>query len=97
MSNKIKIIIIVIFLLGLLAIFIPGYSKLQKLKSVNQGLTAQIESLKIENTQLTRKIKNLTEDPLYVESVARKKMGISKKGEVVYKIVEGEPREDEAQ
>ena len=93
MSNKIKIIIIVIILSGLLAVFIPSYSKLQSLKNVNQDLTEQIENLKIENTQLTRKIRNLTEDPLYIENVARKKMGISKKGELIYKIVEGEEPE----
>jgi len=89
--SKIKIIIAVVILFLLLAVFIPGYSKLQKLKSAKQGLTKKIEKLKIENIQLTREVKKLKEDPLYLEKVARKEMGISKKGEVIYKLLPAEP------
>ncbi len=96
MPNRIKIIILVVILFLLLAIFIPGYSKLQKLKSTNQGLTKKLQKLKIENIQLTREVKKLKEDPLYLEKVARKKMGMSKKGEVIYKLVPAEPVPAEA-
>ena len=90
MPNRIKIVILVVILFLLLAIFIPGYSKLQKLKSLNQGLTKKLQKLKIENIQLIREAKKLTEDPLYLEKVAREKMGMSKKGEVIYKLLPAE-------
>ena len=94
MPAKIKIIIAIVILLLLFAVFIPGYSKLQKLKSINQDLTKEIEKLKIENIQLTKEAKKLTEDPLYVEKVARKEMGMSKKGEVIYRIVDDEESDE---
>ncbi len=85
--SKIKIIVALLVLLFLLVIFVPGYSKLQKLKNINQDLTEQLEKLKITNTKLAGEIKKLENDLFYVEEVARKKMGLSKKGEVVYKII----------
>ena len=88
--SKIKIIIVLIIIFLLLAIFIPGYSKLQKLNSANQDLKKRIQKLTIENTTLNKEVKRLKEDPLYLEEVARKKMPVSKKGEVIYKIVPGE-------
>ena len=91
--SKIKIIIALLILLFLLVIFIPGYSKLQKLRGVNQGLTEQLEKLKITNIKLAREIKKLKGDLLYVEEVARKKMGLTKKGEVIYKIIDDEKAE----
>ena len=87
---KLKIVIALLALFLLLAIFIPGYSKLQKLKSINQGLTEQIKKLRIKNIELTGEVKKLEEDILYVEKIARKKMGVSKKGEVIYKITDEE-------
>ena len=77
--SKIKIIIALLILLFLLVIFIPGYSKLQKLRGVNQGLTEQLEKLKITNIKLAREIKKLKGDLLYVEEVARKKNGANQK------------------
>ena len=91
--SKIKIIIALFILLFLLVIFIPGYSKRQKLRSVNQGLTEQLEKLKITNIKLAGEIKKLKGDLLYVEEVARKKMGLTKKGEVIYKIIDDEKAE----
>lgn len=84
--SRIKIIIAIIILIVLLAVFIPGYSRLQKLNNLNQDLTGRIEKLKIENTRLTEELDRLKQDPLYLEEIARKKMPLSKKGEVIYKI-----------
>ncbi|MFH0732175.1 MAG: septum formation initiator family protein [Candidatus Omnitrophota bacterium] len=86
--SRTDIIIFSIIIAVVLAIFIPGYSKLQKLKSENQGLTEQIERLTIENTKLAKEATKLEKDPLHIEGVAREKMGMSKKGELIYKIEE---------
>lgn len=88
--SKLKIIIALLILFFLLVIFVPSYQKLQKLKNINKNLTEQIEKLKIKDTKLAEEIKKLKEDLLYVEKVARKKMGISKKGEVIYRIIDDE-------
>lgn len=88
--SKLKIIIALLILFFLLVIFVPNYQKLQKLKNINKDLTEQIEKLKIKDTKLAEEIKKLKEDLLYVEKVARKKMGISKKGEVIYRIIDDE-------
>lgn len=88
--SKLKIIIALLILFFLLVIFVPSYQKLQKLKNINKDLTEQIEKLKIKDTKLAEEIKKLKEDLLYVEKVARKKMGISKKGEVIYRIIDDE-------
>ena len=47
--SKVNIIIVAVALILLLIIFAPGYSKLQKLKSVNEGLTKENKELTIEN------------------------------------------------
>ncbi|HOX54786.1 MAG: septum formation initiator family protein [Candidatus Omnitrophica bacterium] len=67
-------------------IFLPGYSKLQDLKQKNLELENKIAELQKKNTELTNKEKLLENDPFYLEKVAREKMGVTKKGEVVYKI-----------
>lgn len=88
--SKIKIAIALFVLFLLLAIFLPGYSKLQGLKNKNENLTERIEELRIKNTQLAEEVEKLKNDPLYVEGIARKEMGLSKKGELVYKLVPAE-------
>lgn len=75
-------------LILLLVVFLPGYSKLQELKAKNRTLLTQIEQLKNENLRLTRQIERLENDPFYIEKKARDKMGISKKGEIIYKVID---------
>ena len=51
----------------LLVIFLPGYSKLQELKSRNNTLLTQIDNLEKENAMLTQQIEMLENDPFYIE------------------------------
>ncbi|MBN1405069.1 MAG: septum formation initiator family protein [Candidatus Omnitrophica bacterium] len=83
---KIKIIFVLFILALLAAIFVPGFLKFQKLSGINQDLTERIKELKIENTQLNREVKKLKNDPFYIEKIAREKMKMSKKGELIYKV-----------
>ena len=69
-------------------IFLPGYAKLQDLKQKNKDMEAKIIALQRENEELKNKKGLLENDPFYLERVAREKMGVTKKGEVVYKITE---------
>jgi len=77
-----------------LIIFLPGYSRLQRLKEKNRLLNSEIEKLSEENQELAHQIERLETDPFYIEKKARDKMGIGKRGEVRYKIIyESEERD----
>jgi cell division protein FtsB len=84
MKKKLKIIIWAIIIV---VIFLPGFSKLQEIRSKTEKLERDIACLREENFALQEEIGRLNNDPVYLESVAREKMGLARKGEVVYKIV----------
>jgi cell division protein FtsB len=75
-----------IFAVLIFVIFLPGYTKLQDLKQKNLEFEERIEQLKKENLTLEKRIERLQKDPATLEKVAREKMGVVRKGEVVYKI-----------
>ncbi|MDD4909735.1 MAG: septum formation initiator family protein [Candidatus Omnitrophica bacterium] len=72
----------------LLIFFLPGYAKLQDLRQKNKELAEKIIELKNENKKLALERKRIEEDPVYLEKLAREKLGIVRKGEIVYKIEE---------
>jgi cell division protein FtsB len=82
---------IIIIVIGLT--FIPGFARLQELKTKNRQLNRQIISLKTENLALQKEVEKLQTDSVYLERVAREKMGVVKKGEVVYHIVPEEKKD----
>lgn len=69
----------------ILVIFLPSYTRLQDLKQKNAGYEKQIEELKKQNIELTEEKKRL-QDPVYLEKVAREKMGLIREGEVIYRL-----------
>jgi cell division protein FtsB len=78
-----------LFILAFVAliVFLPSYTKMQDLKQKNEDYQNQIQNLTKKNVELTEEKRRLTEDPDYLEKVAREKMGLIKEGEVVYQIV----------
>ena len=90
MSDRQKILLsIVILLLFSLLVFImfsdSGLADLFKLKSERDRLFQENARLKRENLTMYRMIERLKNDPEYIESVARKELGMIKKGEVILK------------
>ena len=69
-----------------LFVFLPSYTAMQDLKAKNIEYERQIEALKAECDRLAKERQMLEEDPVYLEKVAREKMGLIREGEVVYKI-----------
>lgn len=69
-----------------LVVFLPSYSKMQDLKQKNLEYKKQIEQLRQKAVELREEKRLLEEDPVYLEKVAREKMGLIREGEVVYKI-----------
>ncbi len=90
MDNKQKILIsfciLTLFSMMLFIFFSDkGLSDLFKLKSERDRLVNQNVQLKKENDTLYRTIERLRNDPEYIESVARKELGMIKKDEVILK------------
>jgi cell division protein FtsB len=90
MSDKQKILLsIVILLLFSLQVFImfsdSGLADLFKLKSEKDRLLQENARLKRDNLTMYRMIERLKNDPEYIESIARKELGMIQKGEVILK------------
>ena len=71
----------------ILLIFLPGYSKLQELKQKNKELEERVGAVEKENTDLAQEKEKLENDIVYLERIAREKMGLVKEGETIYRIV----------
>jgi len=74
----------------LVLLFLPGYSKFQELQIRNRELSDKKTLLRVSNSRLEKELEKMRDDPDYVEKVAREKLKVTKKGEVVYKIIETE-------
>ena len=82
-KNAIGLFFLTIFvLIG----FLPSYTKMQDLKQKNTDYRRQIEQLRQKSVELKEEKRRLEKDPVYLEKVAREKMGLIREGEVVYKI-----------
>jgi len=86
--GKKKVILSFGFLFLFILIFLPGYSRFQKLSRKNRALENQLNKVQAENKQLEEEIRKLENDPTYIEQVARHKLKVSKKDEIVYEIIE---------
>lgn len=75
------------FLVSLLVIFLPGFSKLQELRDRNRELERKIKDLSRQNILLQQELKSIENDPVYQEKIIREKMGVVRKGEIPVKII----------
>ena len=66
-------------------IFVPGFSKLQELKERNRNLERRIEALTRANIELEKEKGKLENDPGYAEKIAREKLGMARKNEIILK------------
>ena len=81
--------IAIVFLIALLLlwVFVPILLKITRLKNQKAELQAEIQRLATRNLALDQELKQLKNDPTYVEYMARRTFGTAKEGEVVYKLV----------
>ena len=82
MAKK-KLILTAIGLIALFVVFLPGFSRLQELKEENRNLENRIDILKKANIELRKEKDKLENDPNYLEKVAREKLGMVRKGEII--------------
>ena len=72
-----------IFVIILLAAFLPPFLKYQEIRSRSKNLDRQLKSLKEETGRLEEERRRLQTDIIYVEKRARDKIGVAKKGEII--------------
>ena len=81
--------VLIALLIGvlLLWVFVPIVLKINRLKTQKADLRVEIQRLALRNLALDQEIRQLKNDPVYVEYMARRTFGTAKEGEVVYKLV----------
>lgn len=85
-KDKIFLVFIVVSSIFLLSWGIKSYLKVNQAKNEAKKMRQKLEELKSENKKLKEEEKNL-QNPFYIEKLAREKLGLAKKGEIVYKIL----------
>ena len=79
------VIAVIIFLL-----FLPSFTQMQNVKTKNLEYAKRIKDLEAQQTRLLEEKERLENDPVYLEKVAREKLGLIKQGEVVYRLKDRE-------
>ena len=79
-------ILLFAFAFALLMIFLPTFSRMQDVKQKDLEYQVHISELEQENIRLKEERRLLENDPVYLERVAREKMGLIRAGEVVYQL-----------
>lgn len=65
-----------------------GFVKQNELEREKAKLEEEIEALRDENRLLQERLERLKNDPAFVEDEARKKLGLIRSGETVYRLSE---------
>ena len=86
-----KILILIVIIGGL--IFLFANKNFQTLLNLNKEITRlrqRIAGLEEENRRLKEELEAVKNDPEYIESLARRELGLIKPGETKYKFIEPE-------
>ena len=77
--------VFILFLLGYL--FIPIFTRTHELREEKYSLNLQIEKIHGQNADIRREIELLETDSFVIEKIAREELGLTRPGEIVYKVV----------
>jgi cell division protein FtsB len=77
----------IILTLAAAIIFLPGFTKMTRLKNKNKDLMRKNQRLQVENELLRNEISRFEKDGVYQEKILREKMGVVRKDEVPVKLV----------
>ena len=83
-----KILVGALFLLLGLAVYLPNYARLCKLRKANQRLRRDIVATRNQIEGLRRNIENISKDPRIMEAISRDELGVAREGEIVVDIKE---------
>ncbi len=70
----------------ILLFFLPSFTMMQDHRQKNLEYEKKIVELQRRNEELEGEKQRLIEDPIYLERVARERMGLVREGEKVYRI-----------
>ncbi len=79
----------------LLLLFLPGFSRYQKVSAECSKLKRQIETLEKVNAKLEEEKYKLEHDIEYVEKRARNKLGVVRQNEIPYKKAKEEEKDEQ--
>lgn len=82
-------ILLTLYLLANIIFGEMGLIKYFRMKARHDTLREEIATLKQDNARLTREVRVLKTDPDHLEQIARDKLGLARRGEIVYYY--GEP------
>jgi cell division protein FtsB len=89
-----KSLFIAFLLLGLIITWLGfgkrGFLHLYRMEKNRQACIERIRQVENENQTLIEEIRRLNTDSAYLESVARKELGLVKEGEILFKFSRGE-------
>ena len=72
----------------ILLFFLPSFTMMQDHRQKNLEYEKKIVELQRRNEELKEEKQRLIEDPVYLERVARERMGLVREGEKVYRMEE---------
>ena len=85
--NRVLLVLVVIAVwLGIVTLFVPPYKKLTKSRADIDQLQAQVSEQKTLLARQTRQIALLKTDATYLETIARDRLDLMKKGETIFRL-----------
>jgi len=97
----IKIFCLILLFLGLIVAWLAfgdrGFIHLYQMEKERKVYAERIRALEEENQRLLEQIERLRSDKAYIESEARKELGLLKDNEVIYRFEEEQDRTDNGQ
>ena len=97
----IKIFCLILLFLGLIVAWLAfgdrGFIHLYQMEKERKAYAERIRALEEENQRLLEQIERLRSDKAYIESEARKELGLLKENEVIYRFEEEQDRTEQGQ
>jgi len=69
-------------------LYLPSFSRLQQLKVKDQELAQKLQQVVRKNHLLAEENDMLQNDPEYIEATAREKLKVTKKNEIILRVID---------
>lgn len=97
----IKIFCLILIFLGLIVAWLAfgdrGFIHLYQMEKERKAYAERIRALEEENQRLLEQIERLRSDKAFIESEARKELGLLKENEVIYRFEEERDRTEQGE
>jgi cell division protein FtsB len=91
------ILLFLVLIVAWLAFGDRGFIHLYQMEKERQAYAERIRALEKENQSLLEQIERLRSDKAYIESEARKELGLLRENEVIYRFDGGQDRTEQGQ